>query len=255
MAPRFLVVATLVGLVISLASCGKRNEARDEEPSIRLRVAAASSLTETFTTLKATFEREHPDVDVVLTLGPSPQLATQVSQGAPVDVLAVAGPEVMDIVVQSGDVQVPTIFAQNTMALVIPAANPARISRAPDIARPDVRAAICQASVPCGRIAAEVLRRNGIQLNKPTEEADVKAVLTKVRLGEVDAGLVYRTDARAAGSDVRVVPLPGSSEVFTTYPIAVITAAAEPVLAQQFVDLVRSDVGRAIFTQAGFTSR
>lgn len=217
-------------------------------------VFAASSLTETFTALGKQFEREHPGAQVRFSFGPSSQLAIQVSQGAPADVIALASPTPMRQAVTSGGVAVgsPQVFARNKLQVVVPADNPGQISTVNDLARPGVTVALCQQQVPCGVLAAHVLSQTQVNARVVTQEADVKAVLSKVQLGEVDAGLVYVSDVRAAGPRVRGVDIPAEANAGTDYLIAPVIASTQDRTAEAFVNLVRSAAGQTVLTAAGF---
>ena len=140
--------------------------------------------------------------------GPSSGLAEQIGSGAPADVFASASPSNMDTVVQGGDAKDPKDFATNSMEIAVPPDNPGKIASLADLAKPGVKVALCQAQVPCGKVAAEVFANAGLTVKPVTEEVDVKSVLTKVTLGEVDAGVVYVTDVLAAGDDVKGVEIP-----------------------------------------------
>ncbi len=217
-----------------------------------LHVFAASSLSEAFTTLARRFEAEHPGVRVQVSFGPSSGLAEQIRQGAPADVFAAASATTMQSVVRTGDVGSPRRFAVNALEIAVPADNPARVSGLSDLGRRGVKVAVCQAQVPCGAVAAEVLDRAGVRVDPATEEVDVKSVLTKVRLGEVDAGLVYVTDVRAAAGEVHGIGIPADVNARTTYPIATLTGSEHPTQARQFAALVRSPPGQRVLRAAGF---
>lgn len=240
--------AGLALLLLLLAACGAPGNADD----VRLRVYAAASLTETFTVIAERFEAEHPGTRVQLNFGPSPSLVEQLASGAPADVFASASPKTMDAASSAGDVGEPQDFARNRMRVAVPPDNPAGIDDLADLARRDVKVALCQPQVPCGAVAAEVFDRAGITVRAATEEVDVKSVLTKVRLGEVDAGVVYVTDVLAGGEAVRGVLIPPEVNASTTYPIATVTASAHPDLAAEFVDLVLSPEGAEVLADAGF---
>lgn len=215
-------------------------------------VLAAASLTETFTTIARRFESQHPGVTVVLSFGGSSTLATQIAQGAPADVFAAASKATMARVLDdhlAGDAQT---FARNSLEIAVPRDNPAKISQVGDLARAGVKVALCAAAVPCGAAARMMLANAKVALTPVSEERDVKAVLTKVRLGEVDAGLVYVTDVRAAGDAVVGIPVPQAVDVTTDYPIAVLRDAKNPVVAQAFLAEVRSAASAAVLTDAGF---
>jgi molybdate transport system substrate-binding protein len=249
-AGRVLAVVVTVALVTGCAGSGRE---RGDGPARRtLTVLAAASLTDVFTELAGRYEADHPGVRVELVLGSSSALAAQLLAGAPGDVVATASPETMDRVRRAGLAGAPSSFASNRLRIVVPAANPGRVTTPADLARPGVTVALCQPEVPCGAAAALLLRRAGLRVRPVTLENDVRAVLTKVVLGEVDAGVVYRTDVRAGGDAVRGIPVPAAADVVTRYPISVLTDAAEPGLAEEFVALVRSPAGRGVLTSAGF---
>ncbi|HET7476088.1 MAG TPA: molybdate ABC transporter substrate-binding protein [Dermatophilaceae bacterium] len=215
-------------------------------------VLAAASLTASFTALGRRFEVAHPATKVTFNFGPSSGLAAQITAGAPADVFASASQTTMDSVVKAGAATNPAVFAKNSMEIAVPPANPAKVDDLSDLAAPGVKVALCQAQVPCGATAAKVFANAGLAVTPVTEEVDVKAVLTKVRLGEVDAGVVYRTDVLAAGDKVTGVPIEAAVNAATTYPIATLAAAPNPAAARAFTELVLSAAGVAELTRAGF---
>lgn len=215
---------------------------------------AAASLTDAFETIGARFERANPGTTVTFSFGASSALATQIDQGAPADVYASAAQKTMDAVVQAGQAAASTPFATNRMEIAVPADNPAGITGLADLATDGVTVALCQPEVPCGAVAAEVFAKAGLTVRPVTEEADVRATLAKVTLGEVDAAVVYVTDVRAAGDRVRGIPIPDDVNAATTYPIAPLTGSRNPALAQAFVDYVLSADGRQVLTGAGFSA-
>lgn len=215
-------------------------------------VFAAASLKEAFTKLGKQFEAAHPGTKVVFNFGPSSGLATQINQGAPADVFASASAKNMDQVSKAGAATSPTNFASNVMQIAVPAKNPAGITQLSDLARSGVKVALCQKAVPCGATAAKVLASARLTVVPVTQEVDVKAVLTKVTLGEVDAGVVYVTDVRAAGEKVKGIQIPTALNASTKYPIATLTTAPNKAGGQAFTDYVLSADGAAILTAAGF---
>jgi molybdate transport system substrate-binding protein len=217
-------------------------------------VLAAASLTGSFTRLGRDFEAAHPGTRVTFGFGPSSGLARSITAGAPADVFASASQKYMDAVTGAGLASGATAFAENVMEVAVPPANPAGITALADLARPGTTVALCQAQVPCGSVAAEVLARAGLTVTPVSQEVDVKAVLTKVQLGEVDAGVVYVTDVIAAGDKVRGVRIPADLNASTTYPIAALTKAPNPSLAKAFVDHVLSAEGQRVLAEAGFVS-
>jgi molybdate transport system substrate-binding protein len=215
-------------------------------------VFAAASLKEAFTQLGQQFEAAHPGTKVVFNFGPSSALATQINQGAPADVFASASTKNMDQVVTTGAAASPTNFAGNIMEIAVPPDNPANVTRLSDLARSTVKVALCQKDVPCGVTAAKVFTNAKLTVTPVTQEVDVKAVLTKVTLGEVDAGVVYVTDVRAAGANVKGIEIPADVNASTKYPIATVTKAPNKTTAQAFTDYVLSADGAGVLTADGF---
>jgi molybdate transport system substrate-binding protein len=181
-------------------------------------------------------------------------LAQQINQGAPADVFASASQTTMDQVVQAGEAASSTAFAKNIMEIAVPPTNPAAIAGLSDLAKPGVKVALCQSQVPCGSVAAKVFANAKVTVTPVTQEADVKAVLTKVQLGEVDAGLVYVTDVKAAGDQVKGIAIAGDVNASTSYPIAALTKAPNHDAAAAFVAYVMSAEGKAVLTAGGFAA-
>ncbi len=249
----FLPVLAGCLALTSLAACGSDDDSGDSaKKKVTIRVLAAASLTESFTELGKSFEADHPGSRVELNFGPSSGLAAQIGSGAPADVFAAASPSNMDTVVQAGDAKDPQDFATNSMEIAVPADNPGDIASLDDLTGEDVKVAVCQAQVPCGKVAAEVFVKAKITVQPATEEVDVKSVLTKVTLGEVDAGLVYVTDVLAAGDKVEGIEIPATANATTKYPIATLTGTEQAEAADQFVELVLSSTGTKVLEDAGF---
>ncbi|KOX34800.1 molybdate-binding protein [Saccharothrix sp. NRRL B-16348] len=241
--------ALALAALLVVTGCGTSGTGGDG----RLTVFAAASLTETFTRLGADFEAANPGVDVVFNFGGSSALAQQIGQGAPADVFASAAPANMAQVVDAGGTAAePVTFAANRLEIAVPAGNPAGITGLADFADADAKIALCAEQVPCGAAAKRAFEAAGVTARPDTVEQDVKAVLTKVRLGEVDAALVYRTDVRAAGGEVVGIGFPEADRTVNHYPIAPLAKARDAARARAFVDHVRSDRGRAVLAEAGF---
>ena len=242
----------LAGCGGSDASSGGSGGSSDKETGT-LNVLAAASLTETFTSLAKDFEADHPGVTVKLAFDSSATLAEQVTQGAPADVLATADEATMQTVVDAGGTEGdPQLFATNHLQMVVPKDNPANIQQFSDLEKPGVKYVVCVDTAPCGKLAAKVLAATGIKAEPASEEVDVKAVLSKVELGEADAGLVYATDAVAGGDKVKPVDIPTSNENLNSYPIAALADAKKPELAKEWVDLVTGTQGQQALADAGF---
>jgi molybdate transport system substrate-binding protein len=247
-----------VPLVAALAACGSSGSPTTPAGGARLTgtltVFAAASLTESFDTIGKQFEAAHPGVKVTFNYGASSMLATQINQGAPADVFASAASKNMDQVGSAGNAGSSTTFAVNRMEVAVPASNPAQITSLADLTRPGVKVALCQDQVPCGATAAKVFSNAHISVTPVTQEPDVKSTLAKVIVGEVDAGVVYVTDVRAAGDKVTGIAIPDAQNATTDYPIAALIHAKNAALAAAFVSYVESAAGRAVLTAAGFGS-
>ncbi len=259
---RVLLASVAVASAAAVAACGTPAGARRVAGQSAaagtlhgsLTVFAAASLTESFGTIGKQFEAAHPSVHITFSFAASSTLATQISQGAPADVFASASPKNMDSVVQAGDASAPADLATNTMEIAVPRDNPAAITQLADLAKPSVKVALCQPRVPCGTAANQVLANAKITVKPVTLEADVKSTLTKVMLGEVDAGIVYVTDVKAAGGKVKGIVIPAGVNASTEYRIAVLTRVKDPALAQAFVDYVQSADGHSVLREAGFSA-
>ena len=215
-------------------------------------VFAAASLMGTFTQIGKQFEAAHPGDTVKFSFGGSSTLATQITGGAPADVFASAAPANMDTVVTAGDASGPKDFAKNTAEVAVPPGNPGKVTSVSDLAKSSVKVALCQPKVPCGVVAAEVFKNAGITVKPVTLQPDVKSVLTQVELGNVDAGMVYVTDVKAAGTKVKGVPIPAGDNASTLYPIATISSSTHQAEAEAFVSYVLSPAGEQVLAAAGF---
>ena len=180
-------------------------------------------------------------------------LATQINEGAPADVYASAAPATMATVTDAGNGEgTPRVFAKNQLVIAVPEGNPQGVRGLADLTGAGVKVALCAEQVPCGAAAEKALAAAGVAVTPVTQEQDVKAALSKVTLGEVDAALVYRTDAKATAGDVDGIEFPESAGAINEYPIIVVKDAANKPGARAFVDYVRSDRGEAVLTEAGF---
>lgn len=238
-----LVVASLV-----VASCGS-----DQESAGEVLVSAAASLTDLFTEMEESYESEHPGVDVIVNFGGSPALREQIIQGAPVDVFASADLANMEALVERNLVGgEPQVFASNQLQIAVPSGNPGGVSGVSDFGDDALLVGLCAEEVPCGRLAREVLANAGVMAAVDSNEPDVRALLTKIELGELDLGIVYVTDVMASEGSVEGIAIPDEVNVATEYPIAVLSDAPNSDLADDFVSWVTSDDGAAIVAEYGF---
>ena len=247
-------------LVLLLAGCGGSADGdaaatpstSPAGPSGTLTVFAAASLTDVFTDLGERLEADHPGLDVQFNFAGSSALATQITQGAPADVFASANESQMGVVTDAGLADAPRVFAANVLQLAVPAGNPAGVTGLADLAREELTIAVCAPQVPCGAAAEDVLAAAGVTAAPDTLEEDVRAALTKVELGEVDAALVYTTDVTAAGDAVEGIDVPEAEQAVNDYPVAVLADAPNPEAAAAFVELVESQEGQQALADAGF---
>lgn len=246
-------VAALAAVLIGLAACGGEAD-EPAELAGQVLVSAAASLTDAFTEIKAAFEDLKPGVEVVYNFAGSSTLREQILEGAPVDVFASANIPNMDRVVE-GDLVVgePQIFTQNLLQIAVPAGNPAVITGLADFGREDLLIGLCAEGVPCGDFGREALQKAGVTPAIDTNEPDVRALLTKIEAGELDAGITYVTDLMSR-SGVDGVDIPQATNVVASYPIAVIAGAPNPAAARAFVDFVVSEGGQSILAGYGFTA-
>lgn len=232
-----------------LAGCGG---ATDDGASSTLTVFTAASLTDVFEQLGEELEEQRPGLDVRFTVAGSSTLAAQLVQGAPADVFASADERQMDVVADAGLADDPTVFAANVLTLVVPEGNPAGVTGLADLARDELTVALCAPEVPCGAAAERLLAVAGLGARPDTFEADARAALTKVELGEVDVALVYVTDAATRPDDVDAIEVPQAGSAVNEYSVSVLADAPDPEAAQAFVDLLLSAEGRRLLDDAGF---
>lgn len=252
----------IAAAAVVLAGCAgpAADGARTPSPSASgvtgdLTVYAAASLTESFGEIKAAFEEANPGVTITYNFGGSSALAEGIVSGAPVDVFASASPTTMSTVTDAGlSTDTPQTFAGNTLEIAVPVGNPGQITGLDDFADPSKVIALCAAEVPCGAAAATVFAAAGITPAPDTLEEDVKAALTKVEVGEVDAALVYRTDVIAAGDTVEGIEVPEAADVVNAYPILQLTDAPNPDAAAAFIAWVLSEPGQKVLADAGFVT-
>jgi molybdate transport system substrate-binding protein len=257
---RVAVVGVAALLTFGIAGCGDKgtdtaSPAGSASAGVTgaVTVFAAASLTESFTTIGKQFEAAHPGTTVTFNFAGSSALATQINQGAPADVFASAAPKNMGTVTDAGNATgTPVTFVKNQLVIAVAKGNPKGIKGLSDLTKPGLKVALCAEAVPCGAAAETALAAAGVKLTPVTLEQDVKAALAKVKLGEVDASLVYRTDAAAASSGVDAVEFPESAKAINEYPIVVLKNAKNPAGAQAFVDYVLSADGTKVLTEAGF---
>jgi molybdate transport system substrate-binding protein len=252
-------LAVAASLAVATASCGGSASGTG---TTTLTVLAAASLNRVFPKIAAEFTDAHPDARVRFSFAGTDVLVVQIEQGSPGEIFAGASAKYGDQLLEEGLVEAPRAFATNRLVLVMPPSNPARIRSPKDLARPGIKLVVGAETVPVGSYTRKVLANlddlygpsySGAALaNVVSNEDNVEGVLTKVRLGEADAGFVYVTDARAAGDAVLALQLPAQAQAIASYPIAVIRSRPHLALARQFQGFVLNGVGQRILAEAGF---
>jgi molybdate transport system substrate-binding protein len=216
-------------------------------------VFAAASLTEAFRTIAKDFEAAHPETKVEFNFAGSSTLARQIVEGAPADVFASADDENMKKVVDAGDVAgAPKSFVHNRLAIIVQRGNPKHVKSLADLAHPGMTISLAAPGVPVGRYAAEAFAKAKTPVPDASREADVKAVVTRVSMGEADAGVVYVTDVTAGGDKVEAVSIEEAQNVVASYPIAQLKGAPNAAGAQDFIAYVLSPPGQRVLMNSGF---
>ncbi|WP_017581171.1 molybdate ABC transporter substrate-binding protein [Nocardiopsis valliformis] len=262
--------AAASALIVVLTACGAEDTGPDEATeengdggalSGELTVMAAASLTDVFAEIAEDFQEQHPSVEITFNFAGSSELAQQINSGAPADVFAAANTSTMEQVVDGEGLDARwaaehgedgLVFATNTLQIAVPPANPAGIESLSDLAGGDVQVAFCAEEVPCGSATATALEASGLDITPVTYEEDVRSVLTKVEMDEVDAGLIYATDVISAEGRVEGLDFPEAREAINDYPIGVLANSAAPELAAAWVEAVSSAKGVAVLDDAGF---
>ena len=233
-------------------------EAKSQEDT--LVVFAATSLRDAFTAIGEAWKRAHPGVEITFNFAGTQELRTQLEQGAAVDVFASADQRHMDELVQAGRAATPVLIARNEPVIVVSKEAAEKIRGLADLPRAS-RLVIGAPEVPIGRYTLQILDRAATKLGPDyrarveakvaSRELNVRQVLAKVKLGEAEAGFVYRTDAQSA-PELTVLTIPSELNVIAEYPMAVVSGAPHPAAARAWVEFARSDSGRSTLEHAGF---
>lgn len=259
-------LALLLGTI--LAGCGASPSTGASGQPVKLTVFAAASLKGAFTEIGKAYSQAHPNVAITYNFAGSDALAQQITQGAPADLFASANTKQMDVVVRGGEVRGSGVqtFAHNRLVLIYPTANPAHIRSLGDLARPGVKFDLAAKSVPVGQYALDFLDKASadpsfgasykanVLKNVVSYETDVKAVLAKVALGEVDAGIVYTTDAATETSKVATITIPDALNSIAVYPIGVVNGSKQATAARDLLEYMVSAQGQTTLATYGFLS-
>jgi len=216
-------------------------------------VFAATSLTDAFDQIGAQFHQANPGVTVKFNYNGSSSLATSINQGAPADVFASAAPSNMATVTDAGNAAgAPKTFAANQGEIMVGKGNPDHITSVSQLANPAVKVVVCAPEVPCGAVATAIFKNADVSVKPVSEETNVGGVVTKVTLGEADAGIVYVTDVKANAAKATGVPIPAAENDTTEYPIAEVKGAPNASAATAFISYVLGPDGQKVLASFGF---
>ncbi|MEU8678156.1 molybdate ABC transporter substrate-binding protein [Streptomyces sp. NPDC048560] len=250
---RIAATALTAALLVPLAACGGGGGNEDSAsgaPETKLTVLAAASLTDVFKTAGAAYEKEHPGTKVTFSFAGSQELAAQVEQGAPADALVTADTKTMDGL--SSETGTPTVIAKNRLVIATGEGNPERIKNLKDLTDSGLKVVLAAPEVPVGRYSKQILDAQKLSVKPVSQETDVRAVLSKVALGEADAGLVYRTDAASDAGRVDAVGIPDAQNAVASYPAATLRQSGNAEAVTAFVKWLGGPEAQKILQEAGF---
>ncbi|MFG2925616.1 molybdate ABC transporter substrate-binding protein [Streptomyces sp. NPDC048305] len=253
------VALLAAALWVPLSACGNDDTSKTSRaeaapagsaaPQADLAVLAASSLTDVFKTAGSAYEEKNPGTEIRFSFAGSQELAAQVKQGSPADVVVTADTATMDGL--KADVDTPTVIATNRLVIATGEGNPEKVENLRDLADPDLTVVLAAPEVPAGRYSQQILEAQNVNVKPVPLEPNVRAVLSKIELGEADAGLVYKTDAESVPGKVDAIEIPTDQNAIAEYPAAVIKSSESPAAAAAFVKWLSSTEAQKILRDAG----
>ncbi|MFF7438254.1 molybdate ABC transporter substrate-binding protein [Streptomyces sp. NPDC008122] len=259
---RAAAAALTAALLVPLAACSSNDDtdkgasgstssgSAGTAPKANLTVLAAASLTDVFKTAGAAYEKSHPGTKLTFSFAGSQELVAQVSQGSPADVLVTADTKSMDKV--KAETSAPAVIAKNRLVIATGKGNPFKVDELKDLADTKLKVVLAAPEVPAGKYSKKILDAQKITVKPVSQEPNVRAVLSKVELGEADAGLVYKTDAQSAEDKVDAVEIPDAQNAVASYPAATLKDSKNAAAAAAFVTWLSSPEGQKILQDAGF---
>lgn len=263
---RWMLISVWFIFLAVIAGCAPEAGPVPASEPVTITVSAAASLTDAFGEIAMLFEDANPQVSVTLNFASSQELATQILQGASVDIFASANEKQMDMVLTAQKLprDSAVIFARNELAVIFPAGNPGEILALADLARPGLKLVFAGVETPIGKYSLDFLDlaeqsggfgagyKDAVLANVVSYENNVRSVLTKITLGEADGGVVYGTDAGTAQGKVGVLEIPADLNIIAEYPILALPGTQQEEWAQAFVDFVLSPQGQQVLKKYGF---
>ena len=259
----FVAALAVVGLVA--AGCGSSSDSSSDTTAAPattaagskvtgdITVFAATSLTAAFNEIGPAFTTANPDAKVTFSFNGSSTLVQNIKDGAPADVFASADQANMDKLTSANlNGSTPVVFAKNKLAIIVPKGNPKGITGVEDLAKPDTKVVLCQAQVPCGNYANQILKSAGVTVTPVSETENVGQVVTAVTTGEADAGIVYVTDILNAGDKAEAVAIPDDINVVAEYPAASVKASTNQAADMAFIRYLTGPDAQAILKKYGF---